>query len=163
MCFLVKTSRPVNSKSGKLPFSISLRFFAWVLCSLLWFSSATTVVSENHPDVGGKPDQMTLGVPFHYGDGRESTAESVAIPPVCKRQSVFFSLCFLLRHFALFFPSCSSSFRKPLCATEQFSFCFSIFIIFFFPVDLDVCIGRKINGTCYHLFLEIKLVLQNFS
>lgn len=100
---------------------------------------------------------MTLGVPFHYGDGRESTAESVAIPPVCKRQSVFFSPCFLLRHFTLFLSPSASPFVDLYGATEQFSFCLSIFIIFFFAVDFDVCTGRKTNGRCYSLFLEISL------
>lgn len=45
-CALAKTSRPVNSKSGELSFSISLRFSARVIRSLLRSSPATTRLGE---------------------------------------------------------------------------------------------------------------------
>jgi len=83
---------------------------------------------------------MTLGVSFHYGDGRESTAESVAILPVCKRKSVLHSL---------FFTSPPPPPPPPLvsapvdlyCATEQFSFCFKHFHYIAVRCDLGVCAG----------------------
>lgn len=115
-CVLAKASWPVNSKSGG-SLSLPLRFFARVFAL---FSPLATVL-ENHPDAERKPDQMTLGVSFHYGDGRESTAESVAIPLVYKRKSVLLPL--------FFYSSPSSSFPSVdlYGVTEQFSFCFKHF------------------------------------
>lgn len=69
-------------------------------------------LGEQQPDVERKPDQMTLGVSFHYGDGRESTAESVAISPVCKRKSVLLPL-FFTSFPSPFSSSSSSSYPLP--------------------------------------------------
>lgn len=136
-CALAKISRPVNSKSGELSFSLrfSARARAFSVLSSADPHRSTTVLGENHTDVGGKPDQMTLGVPFHYDDGRESTAESVAILSRCVKGSPFSSPF-------VFYSVTSPSLSHPASssvdlygATEQFSFCLSIFIIFFFAGD----------------------------
>lgn len=120
-CVLAKASRPVNSKSGG---SLSLPPRSSARVSASFSPLAAETVLENHPDVERKPDQMTLGVSFHYGDGRESTAESVAIPLVYKRKSVLLLLFFLLR-----FLIVSPSFLPVdlYGVTEQFSFCFEHF------------------------------------
>lgn len=88
-CVLAKTSQLVNSKS-----SGSLSLYVRSSASVPHHPRERRRLGEQQPDVERKPDQMTLGVSFHYGDGRESTAESVAIPPVCKRKSVLLPLFF---------------------------------------------------------------------
>jgi len=96
---------------------------------------------------------MTLGVSFHYGDGRESTAESVAIFPVCKRKSV--------RH-PLFFISPPPPFVSALVDL----YCRTIFFLFHFHYIALRCdlgrAGREINGERHVVEVSLKLHAKKF-
>lgn len=98
---LAKTSRLVNSKSAG-----TLRAFLHVYNLL-----PVLVVLEKLPDAGGKPGQMTSGVPFHYVENVKAQLSQWLYTLGVKGIPLFPFFC-------PFFPFSSSSFLFSLAAKD---------------------------------------------